>query len=85
MAEPLRMCLITREMKPKKELIRLCNVGGKIVVDKNQKIQARGVYISNDSEALKKFKKSKCLNRAFKMEVPESVYDEVLNLCQQEK
>ena len=82
MAEPKRMCLITRQMKPKSELIRLVNLNGKIVVDKKQKMQQRGFYVSSDAETLKNLKKSKALNRAFKCEVPESVYDEVMKECQ---
>ncbi len=69
-------------MKPKSELIRLVKVDGKIVIDKKQKIQQRGCYISRDPEILKNLKKSKALNRAFKMKVNESVYDEVMKECQ---
>ena len=84
MAEPKRMCLITRQMKPKSELIRLVSVDGKIVVDKKQKIQKRGFYVSRDAETLKNLKKSKALNRAFKAPVADSVYDEVMKECQKE-
>ena len=84
MAEPKRMCLITRQMKPKSELIRLVRLDGKIVVDKKQKIQQRGFYVSRDAETLKNLKKSKALNRAFKCEVPESIYDEVMKECQKQ-
>lgn len=84
MAEPKRMCLITKEMKPKSELIRLVSIDGKIVVDKKQKIQKRGFYVSRDAETLKNLKKSKALNRAFKTQVAESIYDEVMAACQKE-
>ena len=84
MAEPKRMCLITRQMKPKSELIRLVRLDGKIVVDKKQKIQQRGFYVSRDAETLKNLKKSKALNRALKCEVPESIYDEVMKECQKQ-
>ena len=82
MAEPKRMCLITRKMLPKSELIRIVKVNDKIIVDEKQKIQSRGFYVSKDLEALKDFKKKKVLNKAFKMEVAEKVYDEVILLCQ---
>lgn len=84
MAEPKRMCLITRQMKPKSELLRLVKIDGKIVVDKKQKIQQRGFYVSLDAETLKNLKKSKALNRAFKMEIADSVYDEVMAACQKQ-
>jgi len=78
---PLRMCAITRQKKPKNELLRLVRVDGKIIIDEKQNIQARGVYLSKDKEVLKNLKKSKCLNRAFKADIPQEVYDEVIDLC----
>ena len=78
---PLRMCAITRQKKPKNELLRLVRVDGKIIIDEKQNIQARGVYLSKDKEVLKNLKKSKCLNRAFKTDIPQEVYDEVIDLC----
>lgn len=78
MAVPLRMCAVGREMKPKTDLIRLVKVDGKIVVDTKQKMQGRGLWICKDMECLSKLKKSKCLNKAFKCEILDSVYDEIL-------
>ncbi len=83
MAEPKRMCLVTREMKPKQSLLRLVKVDGKIIVDKKQKVQSRGFYVSKDPEIVAKLKKTKALNRAFKMEVKDETYDEVMKSCQQ--
>jgi hypothetical protein len=70
-------------MKPKAELIRLVKVDNKIIVDKTQKIQARGFYVSKDLSVIEKLKKSKALNRAFKTEVPEALFEEVEKLCKQ--
>ena len=84
MAEPKRMCIITRQMKPKSELLRLVKVNDKIIVDKKQKAQQRGFYVSCDAEILKNLKKTKALNRVFKMQISESVYDEVLKECLKE-
>ena len=84
MAEPKRMCIITRQMKPKSELLRLVKKDGKIVVDKNKKAQCRGFYVSSDPEILKNLKKTKALNKVFKMQVEDSVYEEVLKECLKE-
>ena len=74
MAIPLRMCAINREMKPKNELIRLVKIDNKIVIDFKQKLQGRGVWICKEEACISKLKKSKCLNRAFKCEIKDEVY-----------
>ena len=74
MIVPLRMCAISREMKPKSELVRLVKINNQIVIDKKQKLQGRGVWICKDEACLSKLKKSKCLNRAFKCEIKDEVY-----------
>ena len=54
------------------------NKEGEIFIDLTGKANGRGAYICKDSECLKKAIKSKALNRAFKMEVPNEVYDKLL-------
>lgn len=80
----LRMCVATRQLKPKQQLFRLVKQNGQIVVDLKQKMQGRGVFVSKDIDVLKTLKKSKSLNKAFKMEVDSSVYDKLEELCQKE-
>ncbi|MBQ8762160.1 MAG: YlxR family protein [Clostridia bacterium] len=77
MKNPLRMCIVNREMLPKSELVRLVKVNGKILIDKKNNIQTRGVWVCRSSECIAKLKKTKCLNRAFKCDVPEEVYKEI--------
>ena len=46
MAESLRMCVGCREMKEKKELLRVVkNKNGEFFVDKTGKLSGRGAYI----------------------------------------
>ncbi len=78
---PERMCVLTRQMKPKTELIRLVKKDGQIFVDEKQKMSGRGVWLSKDLEILKNLEKSKCLNRAFKCEINDDVYQKVRSLC----
>ena len=54
------------------------NKEGEIFIDLTGKANGRGAYICKDSECLKKAIKSKALNRAFKMEVPDEVYEKLL-------
>lgn len=76
--EPLRMCIACREMKNKKDLLRIVkNKEGKIFVDETGKANGRGAYICKDTACLEKLKKQKVLNKAFKMMIEDSVYEEI--------
>ena len=81
MKVPERMCILTRQKKPKTELIRLVKKDGQIIVDEKQKMSGRGVWLSRDLEILKNLEKSKCLNRAFKCEINDDIYQKVRSLC----
>ena len=75
---PLRMCAVTREMKPKNELIRLVKTSdGSIKIDDKKRIDGRGVYISKSLEVLALAKKKKVLNRAFRCEIDDAIYNEL--------
>ena len=73
---PERTCVITKEQLPKQELLRIVRTPfGEVKVDETGKANGRGAYICNCVECLNKAIKSKALSRAFKMEVPEEVYE----------
>ena len=72
---PMRQCLGCREMKPKKDLIRVVrSPEGEISLDFKGKASGRGAYICHDPQCLKKAIKSKALERAFSAPLPEEVY-----------
>ena len=73
---PMRQCLGCREMKPKKELIRVVrSPEGLISLDFKGKAPGRGAYLCRSGECLKKAVKSKALERAFSAQIPQDVYD----------
>ena len=73
---PTRQCLGCNEHKPKKELLRVLRTpDGEIVLDFTGKKSGRGAYICRNAECLKAAKKSKGLDRSFKMAVSDEVYD----------
>lgn len=73
---PVRTCICCRREFLKNELLRIVRTpSGEIVVDKSGKADGRGAYICGDKECLKKLKKSKMLNRAFRAEVKAEIYD----------
>jgi len=75
---PMRQCLGCREMKPKKELIRVVrSPEGEIALDFKGKAQGRGAYICTDPECLKRAIKAKALERAFETHIPEEVYEKL--------
>lgn len=76
---PQRKCIACQERDSKKGLIRIVkNKEGEIFLDPTGRANGRGAYICKSSECLQKAIKSKALNRAFKMEVPDEVYEHLL-------
>ena len=62
---PLRMCVGCREMRPKRELVRVvCSKDGQISVDLTGKAAGRGAYVCPTEECLKKAVKTRALERA---------------------
>ena len=73
---PQRKCIACQDRDAKRDLVRIVkNKEGQIFLDKTGKANGRGAYICNCVECLNKAIKSKALSRAFKMEVPEEVYE----------
>ena len=73
---PLRQCHGCREMKPKRELIRVVrSPEGEISLDFHGKKPGRGAYLCPQPECLKRIRKSKALERSFSLPIPEDVYD----------
>ncbi len=76
--ERLRMCIICREHSDKKELLRIVkNKDGEIFVDKTGKANGRGAYICKNPECFQKLRKTRGLNRAFRCEIKDEVYDKI--------
>ncbi len=75
---PMRMCTGCREMKPKRELVRVVKTSeGEIKLDTTGKLNGRGAYICKDKECLKKAQKMNALSRAFATNVSEDIYSQL--------
>ena len=73
---PMRQCLGCREMKPKKDLIRVVRTPeGVITLDFKGKANGRGAYLCPDPACLKKAVKARALERAFSAQIPPEVYE----------
>ena len=73
---PMRQCVGCGEMKSKKEMMRILKTAeGDIVLDVTGKKNGRGAYLCKTEECLKKARKTKGIERSFKMSIPAEVYD----------
>ena len=75
---PMRQCVGCREMKPKKDLIRVVrSPEGAVSLDFKGKLPGRGAYVCPDPACLAKAKKSRALERAFSAPLPPEVGEEL--------
>jgi predicted RNA-binding protein YlxR (DUF448 family) len=74
----MRMCIGCREMKPKKELIRVVkSPEGEITIDQKGKAPGRGAYLCGSSACINKAANSKLLEKAFSQKIEEEVYEKL--------
>lgn len=72
---PMRMCVGCREMKPKKELLRVAKPeDGDAHIDLKGKAKGRGAYVCPSEECLKKAMKSRALEKALECQISEEVF-----------
>ncbi|CAM5185566.1 YlxR domain-containing protein OS=Ureibacillus acetophenoni OX=614649 GN=SAMN05877842_101512 PE=4 SV=1 [Ureibacillus acetophenoni] len=82
---PLRKCVVTGEMLPKKSMIRVVrSKEGEVSVDPTGKKNGRGAYISKTEEAVELARKKNSLERQLEVKIPEEVYEELLRLIRRE-
>jgi uncharacterized protein len=83
---PMRKCVATGEMKPKKELVRIVrSKEGEISLDLTGKKSGRGAYLSRDKEAVLSAQKKNILSNHLDAAVDDSIYEELLELIEKEK
>ena len=73
---PMRMCVGCREMKNKRELIRVVrSPEGEISLDATGKKSGRGAYVCGSAECLEKAIKIKALERALEKKLDPDVVE----------
>ncbi|HZK33809.1 MAG TPA: YlxR family protein [Bacillota bacterium] len=72
---PIRMCIGCREMKEKKEMIRIVkSPDGLINIDIKGKAQGRGAYICPQELCFDRVAENKLLEKTFKKQIEEDLY-----------
>lgn len=76
--KPQRQCVGCREMKDKKDLIRVIRTPEDLInIDITGKRNGRGAYLCNSVDCFEKAKNNKGLERSLKKNIPEDVYEEL--------
>ena len=75
-----RTCVACRKVQNKHNMLRIAKVDGKIVIDELGNLQGRGAYICKQADCFNLCLKKKCLNRTFKCNVEQDVYERLLNI-----
>ncbi|KQL39424.1 MULTISPECIES: RNase P modulator RnpM [Bacillaceae] len=83
---PLRKCVVTQEMKPKKELIRIVrSKEGEVSIDPSGKKSGRGAYLTKSVEVVKQAQQKNTLEQQLNAKIDASLYEELLAYIEKEK
>lgn len=77
---PMRQCLGCNEHKPKTELLRVVRPpeeGQSVSLDMTGRKSGRGAYICRDVKCLRKARKSRRIESALEVSIPDAVYDDM--------
>ena len=76
---PMRKCVATGELLPKKDLIRIVRTPeGELQIDLTGKANGHGAYLKKSPDAVEAAKKNKALSKALGTEIPDTLWKELL-------
>ena len=83
---PMRKCVATQEQLPKKELIRIVRTPEmEVKIDESGRMNGRGAYLKRSQEAVEIARKRKSLARSLECEIPEEVYDQLMEIFKEDE
>lgn len=83
---PMRKCVVSNEMKPKKEMIRIVrSKEGEISIDPTGKMPGRGAYLSMEPDVVQKSWDQKVLDRVLNDTLTDDFYQELLDYVSHQK
>lgn len=84
--QPMRKCIVSQKMYPKKELVRVVkSKENEVFLDPTGRQNGRGAYIALEHELALKAKKEKTFDRAFGVKINDEFYDELYNYIDHQK
>lgn len=83
---PMRKCVVSNEMKPKKEMIRIVrSKDGEVSIDPTGKLAGRGAYLSIEPEVVQLSWDNKTLDRILNTSLTDDFYQELLDYVTHQK
>ncbi|GEK32522.1 RNase P modulator RnpM [Kurthia sibirica] len=83
---PLRKCVATGEMFPKKDMIRIVrSKEGEVSVDVTGKKSGRGAYVSKSEAAVEQAKKKNVFKHHLGVDIPTEIYEDLLTAIREGK
>ncbi|OWW47212.1 DNA-binding protein [Enterococcus hirae 88-15-E09] len=83
---PLRKSVVSGEMKPKKEMIRITrSKEGEVSIDPTGKMPGRGAYVSLEPAEVQQAWDKKILDRALETTLTDEFYQELLEYVTHQK
>ncbi|HLS07180.1 MAG TPA: YlxR family protein [Bacillota bacterium] len=81
---PLRKCVVTQEMLPKQQLIRIVrNKAGEVFIDLTGKQNGRGAYLSKDMKVIEKAEQMNVLKDHLNVSIDSDLYKELKEIVQE--
>lgn len=75
----MRKCIVSGEMFPKKELVRIVkNKDNEVSIDPTGRKNGRGAYIALVPELAEQARKEKTFNKVFSISIDDTFYDELV-------
>lgn len=83
---PMRKCVVSNEMKPKKEMIRIViNKEGEVNIDPSGKMNGRGAYVSIEPEVVQTAWDKHILDRVLGAKLNDEFYQSLLDYVTHQK
>ncbi len=82
----MRKCVVSNEMKPKKEMLRIVkDKEGNVQMDPSGKLPGRGAYVSIEPEVVQKAWDNKTLDKVFGTTLDDEFYQQLLDYVAHQK
>ena len=83
---PMRRCIASGEMMPKKELVRIVrNAESVAQIDPTGKVNGRGAYITLEPTLVEKAWKKRLFEKQLEIEITDAFYEELLAYVEHQK